>query len=59
MRHAEVKCPRTLIVIACLTLAACAASRPIRYYRLEIPEPLAPSAGAGFGVTVQVQNTPG
>ena len=47
---------RALIVIACLILVACAASRPIRYYRLEIPEPLAAAPGAGFGVTVQVAN---
>jgi len=51
-----VKRLRALIVIACLILVACAASRPIRYYRLEIPEPLAAAPGAGFGVTVQVAN---
>jgi len=51
-----VKRPLALIVMACLILAACAASRPIRYYRLEIPEPLAAAPGAGFGVALQVAN---
>jgi ABC-type uncharacterized transport system auxiliary subunit len=41
------------IVIACL-LSACAASRPIKYYRLEIPAPMAPASGTGFGVALQV-----
>jgi ABC-type uncharacterized transport system auxiliary subunit len=51
-----VKRPRALIVIACLILAACAASRPIRYYRLEIPAPVTPVPGAGLGVALQVAN---
>jgi ABC-type uncharacterized transport system auxiliary subunit len=37
-----------------LTAAACGASRPIRYYRLEIPPPAPAAAGNGFPFSLQV-----
>jgi ABC-type uncharacterized transport system auxiliary subunit len=50
------KRPLALIVIAGLILVACAASRPIRYYRLEIPEPRAAAPGGAYGVALEVAN---
>ena len=40
----------------CLLISACAASRPIKYYRIEVPAPNAAAAAAGYGVTLQVQS---
>src|SRR5690348_13822158 len=45
------------LIVSALTLsaAACgAASRPIRYYRLEIPSPVPAAAGTGFPFSLQV-----
>ena len=48
---------RCLIVVnLILAAAACGASRPIKYYQLEIPSPVLPVAGTGFGVSLQVGN---
>ena len=48
------KCPRAFIVTAFVVVAACAPARPIRYYRIEIPAPLAATANTDFGVALQV-----
>ena len=51
------KVSRCLIVATLLLLAAaCGVGRPIKYYRLEIPEPAAATGGAGFGISLQVGN---
>ena len=48
---------RGLIVATLLLLAAaCGATRPIKYYRLEIPEPAPATDSARFGVSLQVGN---
>jgi ABC-type uncharacterized transport system auxiliary subunit len=46
------------LIVATLTLAvaACGASRPVRYYRLEIPNPGPAAAGTGFPFSLQVGN---
>jgi ABC-type uncharacterized transport system auxiliary subunit len=47
--------PFLIAVTLALAAAACgAASRPIKYYRLEVPQPLPPATGAGFPVSLQV-----
>ncbi len=48
------KWPRTLIVAVFVVVEACAPARPIRYYRIEIPAPLAATANTDFGVALQV-----
>jgi len=49
-----VKCRRAFIVTVFVVVAACAPARPIRYYRIEIPAPLAATANTDFGVALQV-----
>ena len=46
----------SLFIAAALTLIlpGCGASRPVRYYRLEIPQMAAAAGGAGFPVSLQV-----
>ena len=48
--------PWSLLIAAALNVAAtgCGASRPVRYYRLEIPQAAPAAAGAGFPVSLQV-----
>ena len=43
-----------IIVTASLLAAACGATRPIKYYRLEIPSASPAAAAAGYGVSLQV-----
>lgn len=45
-----------LLIAAALSVAAtgCGASRPVRYYQLEIPQATPAVAGAGFPVSLQV-----
>jgi ABC-type uncharacterized transport system auxiliary subunit len=45
--------------VLCTMLQACAAGRPVKYYRIDVPAPLqatAPAPGAGFGVSIEVAN---
>ncbi len=51
------KASRCLIVATLsLAAAACGATRPIKYYQLEIPPPTTAAASPGFGVSLQVGN---
>jgi len=43
-----------IVVTASLLAAACGATRPIKYYRLEIPSAGPAAAAAGYGVSLQV-----
>ena len=47
---------RGLFVLLSLLTAACGATRPIRYYQLEIPAPVPAATTSGFGVALQVGN---
>jgi len=51
------KVPRCLIVLT-LSLAApaCAATRPVKYYQLEIPSPMTATPRTGLSVALQVGN---
>jgi ABC-type uncharacterized transport system auxiliary subunit len=51
------KASRCLIVATlALSFAACGATRPIKYYQLEIPPATSPGGGDGFKVSIQVGN---
>lgn len=47
-----------LIATLCALVSACAAARPIKYYRIEVPAPAAVTAAADpvFAITIQVGN---
>jgi len=47
----------SVAVLLCMLLQACAAGRPIKYYRIEVPvsAPLQ-SSSAGFGLALQIAN---
>jgi ABC-type uncharacterized transport system auxiliary subunit len=51
------KASRCLIVATlALSAVACGATRPVKYYQLEIPPPASPTAGKPFGVSLQIGN---
>jgi ABC-type uncharacterized transport system auxiliary subunit len=45
-----------LVAALCALLPACVSSRPIKYYRIEIPTPPPAGPAASFGVALQVGN---
>jgi len=47
---------RLIVLMLSLAAAACGATRPIKYYQLEIPAPAPAAAGAAFSVALQVGN---
>ncbi len=47
---------KSCIAVLFLLAAACGAMRPIKYYRLEIPQPAAAPTAASLGISIQVGN---
>jgi ABC-type uncharacterized transport system auxiliary subunit len=47
---------RLVVVLLTLFAAACGATRPIKYYQLEIPPPAPTTAGTGFNISIEVGN---
>ena len=45
-----------LIATLCALVSACVSSRPIKYYRIDVPAPPAAAPEIVFGVTLQVEN---
>src|SRR5947208_16573487 len=45
-----------IVLVLSLAAAACGATRPIKYYQLEIPPPATSATGTGFSVALQVGN---
>ena len=45
-----------IVLVLSLAAAACGATRPVKYYQLEIPPPVTSATGTGFSVALQVGN---
>jgi ABC-type uncharacterized transport system auxiliary subunit len=43
-----------LVTLLCVAAPGCGSSRPVKYYRIAIPETAAPVSSAPFGVTLKV-----
>ena len=56
MNHMRSAVQVCLIATLCALVSACAATRPIKYYRIDTPSPSPATAGTSFGVALQVGN---